>query len=176
MFIKIKYIICIFFLKSNLTLRDKNTVVMKYPIDWSTLAAGVTSQWALTGNLQSELTVAFLLGVVWRWEDKVIVFTLHFHFLIAVFLEESGFYLFTRLSIENHINPFKLLILMIYFVENHSDTPLNFNDRWLFKDALFWLPVLTFVSWMSVGNTCLILDLPLVLTGLPESLKPISEC
>ena len=91
-------------------------------------------------------------------------------------LEESELYLFTRLSIENHINPFKLLILMIYFVENHSDPPLNFNDCWLFRDSLFWLPVLTFVSYMSVGNTCLILDLPLVLTGLPESLKPISEC
>lgn len=88
-------------------------------------------------------------------------------------LEESMLYLFTRLSIENHINPFKLLILMIYFVENRSDPPLNFNDCWLFKDSLFWLPVLTFVSYMSVGNTCLILYLALVLTGLPYSLKPI---
>lgn len=52
-------------------------------------------------------------------------------------LEESGLYSFTRLSIENHINPFKLLILMIYFVEKHSDPPLNFNDCWLFKDSLF---------------------------------------
>lgn len=88
-------------------------------------------------------------------------------------LEESMLYLFTGLSIENHINPFKLLILMIYFVENRSDPPLNFNDCWLFKDSLFWLPVLTFVSYMSVGNTCLILYLALVLTGLPYSLKPI---
>lgn len=52
-------------------------------------------------------------------------------------LEESMLYLFTRLSIENHINPFKLLILMIYFVENRHDPPLNFNDCWLFKDSLF---------------------------------------
>lgn len=52
-------------------------------------------------------------------------------------LEESGLYLFTRLSIENHINPFKLLILMIYFVENHSYPPLNFNDCCLFQDSLF---------------------------------------
>lgn len=65
---------------------------------------------------------------------------------------------------------------MIYFVENHSDPPLNFNDCWLFKDSLFWLPVLTFVSCVSVGNTCLRLALPLVLTGLPQSLRPISEC
>lgn len=74
-----------------------------------------------------------ILGV----KDKVIVFHSVLSFSDHSVLEESGLYLFTRLSIENHINPFKLLILMIYFVENHSDPPLNFNDCWLFKDSLF---------------------------------------
>uniref|UniRef100_A0A8C5RX12 Uncharacterized protein n=1 Tax=Laticauda laticaudata TaxID=8630 RepID=A0A8C5RX12_LATLA len=45
------------------------------------------------------------------------------------------FYLFTTLSIENNVNPLKLLILMIYFVGNRCDPSLNFNDCWLFKDS-----------------------------------------
>lgn len=70
-------------------------------------------------------------------QDKVIVCHPSFWFSDHSVLEESRLYLCTRLSIENHINPFKLLILMIYFVENHSDPPLNFNDCCLFKDSLF---------------------------------------
>lgn len=109
---------------------------------------------------------------VWMIPSGVILQTVLQVFMCLLFCI-TVFYLFTRLSIENNINPFKLLILMIYFVGNCRDPSLNFNDCWLFKDSLFWLPVLTFVSNMSVGNTCLILYLALVLTGLPYSLKPI---
>lgn len=170
-----------FFWKSNLTPRDKNTAVMKSP-HW---LVHIRSWGHYSMSTSRESTIC----AHWVWQNCSISlrgglevggqshsFQPALSFSDHSVLEESGLYLFTRLSIENHINPFKLLILMIYFVENHSDTPLNFNDRWLFKDSLFWLPVLTFVSCMSVGNTCLILDLPLVLAGLPESLKPISEC
>lgn len=127
-------------------------------------------------QLPFDKTLEFLSGGWFCRERQIHSFSSALLFSDHSVLEESGLFLFTGLSIENHINPFKLLILMIYFVENHSDPSLNFNDWCLFKDSLFWLPVLTFVSYMSVGNTCLILDLPLVLTGLPESLKPISEC
>jgi len=134
-----------------------------------------------TGRFLILLTRLLLVPVLQVWRslskgylsDKCAVFQHAPSVLYHSVLEESKLHLFTRLSIENHVNPFKLLILMIYFVENRSDPPLNFNDCWLFKDSLFWLPVLTFVSYMSVGNTCLILYLALVLTGLPYSLKPI---
>lgn len=80
--------------------------------------------------------VSFREMIFWG-KDKVVVFHPALPFSDHSVLEESGLYLFTRLSIKNHINPFKLLILMIYFVENRSDPPLNFNDCWLFKDSLF---------------------------------------
>lgn len=136
---------------------------------WSVWEFFDTTGKAFVSSSFANLKIPFQEVSIWRMCIFPDVLSVLYHSV----LEESVLYLFTRLSIENHINPFKLLILMIYFVENRSDPPLNFNDCWLFKDSLFWLPVLTFVSYMSAGNTCLILYLALVLTGLPYSLKPI---